>query len=70
MKHITQSDTIFVTIVQLGRTLANIRLSGIRSVSHLKNALAEIAAKFNGMVSVMLRNSTQGWSYRYNLMVG
>lgn len=70
MKHITTTDTIFVTIMQLGRIVGNIRLSGISSASHLKSALAEIAARFSGMVSVLLRNSSQGWSYRYNLMVG
>lgn len=69
MKHITQTDTIFITIQQLGRTLENIRLSGFVSVAHLKSKLAEIVSKFNGMVSVLLRNGSQGWSYRYNLMV-
>lgn len=70
MKYITYTDTIFITIMQLGRTLEMVRLSGIVDASHLKEKIAELSARFTGMVNIVLRNGSQGWNYRYNLVVG
>lgn len=69
MKYITYTDTIFITIMQLGRTLTMVRLSGIVDATHLKEKIAELSSHFTGMVNVLLRNGSQGWNYRYNLMV-
>lgn len=68
MTKIDFSDIIFVTVMQQGRSLTQLTFSGIRSIKELMQRLRQSLHQYNGLLTVQLRNSTQGWS-RENQML-
>ena len=69
MKTITLSDIIFARATMMGREIANIRLHGISSMDDLVRRLrAELGSVF-GMVTVSIRNLSQGWTQQRALIL-
>lgn len=68
MAKIDFSDIIFVTVMQQGRSLTQMTISGIRSAKELMQRLRQTLHQYNGLLTIQLRNSTQGWS-RENQML-
>ncbi len=64
MKTINSSDVIFATVTQRGATLYNARLSGLSSMADVMRFLHKALAGAVGMLTLTLRNGTQGWSRR------
>lgn len=64
MKTINSSDVIFATVTQRGTTLYNARLSGLSSMADVMRFLHKALAGAVGMLTLTLRNGTQGWSRR------
>lgn len=66
---VNTGDEIFATAIQLGRTIYNAAFTGIRSVNDLLRALARELAGFSGIITVSLRNRTQGTTSKRVLRV-
>ena len=49
--------------MQHGRSVATFRLSGLASFSDLVKRVRDTAAGCMGLVTLRLRNSTQGWCH-------
>lgn len=69
MANLNTSDIVFATVRQHGNTIANIRLSGMSSVSQILNYIKRFFRDTVGLLSVNLRNGTQGWSQTLNIIM-
>jgi len=67
MATISTNDILFASASQQGRSLANIRLSGMDSTMGVIAELRRLAGNTIGLVHVTLRNASQGWSRRLTL---
>lgn len=63
------SDIIYATLSQHGREIAAYRFSGMTTMADLLRQIRNAAAGCIGLVSVKLRNSTQGWTLARSLML-
>lgn len=70
MKTINSSDVIFATVTQRGATLYNARLSGLSSMADVMKYLHKALSGAVGMLTLTLRNGTQGWSRRSSFKLG
>lgn len=68
MATIQSTDILFATLIQRGRTIASVRLSGITTFSEIIRYLRKVANGAVGMMTVSLRNGTQGWNHQRNIM--
>lgn len=66
MATINPSDILFATITQHGRTITSLQLCGLSTFS---DVLKKLRPTINalGLVTLKLRNSTQGWEQQYPL---
>jgi hypothetical protein len=62
MANIQSDDVLFATISQRGSTMASMKLSGVTSMSHLMNILHKSMSSLKGMATIVVRNSSQGWT--------
>ena len=63
------TDTIFATIMSGTNTLARLTLSGCTSMSEVMKSVMSKLQGVAGLVTVVLRNVTNGWSTRQALFV-
>lgn len=68
MGTINRSDIIFATLTQRGATLATIRIEGMSSKADIIRHLRSMVRNCLGIVTLNLRNSTQGWQHRQSLL--
>ncbi len=65
MAKIHFSDSLFVNVIMQGRLLLTLKLTGFSSavelMKHLRKQLTQYAGQ---LLTLELRNSTQGWSRR------
>lgn len=64
MKTIKSTDIVFATVISRGRTVARVTLSGMTSVNDVMLNLSQRLAGLKGLMTLQLRNFTQGWSSR------
>ncbi|MBD5267420.1 MAG: hypothetical protein HDS41_04440 [Bacteroides sp.] len=69
MGTIHASDVIFATLIQHGRQIGSFRLSGISSLSDIIDNVRSKAARVPGIVTLQLRNGTQGWTHRHPCII-
>lgn len=69
MGTIHASDVIFATLIQHGRQIGSFRLSGISSLSEIIDNVRSNAARVPGIVTLQLRNGTQGWTHRHPCII-
>lgn len=62
MSRITVNDQIFATLMMRGRVLAQATMSGVSSFSSIMEHLRGVAPDANGLGTVSVRNTSQGWS--------
>ena len=62
IKTIATGDTIFATAKVRGSFAANLRLSGICSISDAINAVRNELGALAGLTTITLRNMTRGWT--------
>lgn len=62
MATISDNDTIFATLMNRGRVVAEATLTGVSSVSHVMRVMRAAAPGILGLSTLSLRNSSQGWS--------
>lgn len=64
------TDHIFVTVTAAGGLqVLSLRLSGVGSIGEVMQRVSASAPLDRGMLSVQLRNSTQGWQQRRSVAV-
>lgn len=61
MATLTVNDTIFATVSTGSNTILNHTLSGAASINDAIRIICRELAGYIGLVTVYLRNSTQGW---------
>lgn len=70
MKLIDRRDIIFATIVCRGRALASLTLSGMETMADILRRVREsIDASTRGIITLRLRNYTQGWLQERSLVM-
>ena len=69
MATINFSDVIYATIMQRGCVVASVKLSGMTSFAAVLKSLKGAVKGSLGMVTLNLRNSSQGWSSRQALLM-
>lgn len=57
---VANSDIIFVNVMAVGRQVMTVTLSGNNSVDDLMNEIKERLNGFDGLLTINLRNSSQG----------
>jgi hypothetical protein len=67
MATIQSDDVVFATLTQRGSTLASLKLSGITSMTHLLEYVHRYAGTLRGMATLVVRNSSQGWTSKQAL---
>lgn len=69
MATISIDDIIFATATKHGRQLANLKLSGMASLSELYTAIRRHIGSTTGLIEITLRNLSKGYSSRQALFV-
>lgn len=68
MKTFSINDVIFARVTMMGQELLNLRISGVTSMSALLQRIRHELGACIGMISLTVRNLSQGWcqtaSYR------
>lgn len=68
MATINSSDILFATLIQRGKTVTSVRLSGMTTFNDIIKYLSRMLNGTFGMMTVILRNGTQGWHQQRNIM--
>lgn len=66
---IAYDDIMHASVVQQGREVMNINMSGITSLTELFKAIRSRAMNLAGFVVVKIRNCSQGWSQSKSLLL-
>lgn len=69
MATINPSDIIFATIKQHGRILHTLQFSGVLSFSELMKQILNALSSVKGLITLNLRNGSQGWSQQRAIML-
>ena len=69
MGTINSSDIIFATLTQRGNQVATFRFSGLTSIADIIKQIRTNVRNCIGMVTLQLRNGTQGWSQSRSLLL-
>ncbi len=69
MNKITSTDTIFATVIRRGTTCISTRLTGMKSISEVMQYLRNCMSDLAGLITVKLRNATEGWTSSVNIML-
>lgn len=69
MATILSTDVMFATVKQRGNILATLRLSGMSSLADIINYIKTIVKGRMGLLTLSLRNSTQGWAQERNIIL-
>ncbi|MCH5220494.1 MAG: hypothetical protein J1F20_07985 [Muribaculaceae bacterium] len=67
MAKISPLDLIFVTVIQRGITCLRTSCTGISSISDIVAKMRQTDPTLTGMVTLDVRNSTEGWASRHSL---
>lgn len=65
--NIGKNDTIRATILRHGMTIANLSISGVNSLSAAINKILSSLGRTPGLITIVLRNTTQGWTQRHSV---
>lgn len=63
------TDLLQVTVQLGGKVLTTITLTGMGALSEVFQKVKSLLTAISGIVSVTLRNRTQGWITRHNIVV-
>ena len=69
MGKINTTDIIVATITQRGKQIGSFKLSGLESFSEIVGAVRRLSNGAIGLVTVTLRNGTQGWRHSRSIML-
>ena len=63
------SDTVYAKIIYRGKNILSPNLSGITTMHELYSTVASATKQLHGMVTLSLRNLTQGWNISRSLII-
>lgn len=63
------SDIIFATVTQHGQTILSLQMSGLSSFAELLKKLRNAIINPIGLVTLKLRNSSQGWAQQHTMIL-
>ncbi len=70
MKKIELNDVIFARATMMGREIINMRICGVMSMSELLRRVRQEIGSCFGLITINLRNMSQGWTqtacYRFS----
>lgn len=66
---ISRDDVMHASVVQGGKELFNINISGITSMAEILKAIRTTAIDLAGIIVVKIRNCSQGWSQSKSLLI-
>ncbi|MDE5785420.1 MAG: hypothetical protein K2H98_02715 [Duncaniella sp.] len=69
MNRIADTDTIFATVVRRGTTCLSARLTGMKSLSEVMDYLYRRMSDLAGLITIRLRNASEGWTSCHNVML-
>lgn len=69
MERINQTDHLFVTVSHGGTNIFSLETSGISSLGEVYKRVKNHANFDAGVVTLRLRNSTQGWIQQHNIVL-
>lgn len=64
MASINNTDVIFARFYYLGREMGNLRLTGMNDEGDVYQQIRQHLGNVRGMIDLVLRNATEGWSKR------
>lgn len=70
MNGISSSDNLFASATSMGQQFFNFNGKGISSFGELLDKVKHHPAAPRGMVTITIRNSTQGWSHSRAFYLG
>lgn len=69
MAKISPLDVLYITIMQHGTTCLNTCVTGIKSLSDIISHARRSVPGLNGMTTLSVRNSTEGWTARQSVFI-
>lgn len=69
MATILPTDTLSLSALRNGRLCVNIVISGCSSMSDVIREMRKIAGNISGLISLRLRNITQGWMQNQSVLL-
>ena len=69
MATIDLHDEVFATLTQRGKVVATMKLSGVTSIAMILQRMQQLASKCVGLVTLKVRNSSQGWLHSCSIML-
>ena len=69
MANISPFDVIYLTVVQHGITCIRTTLTGIKSLADIVSRVRDINPRLCGLLSVDVRNTSEGWSSRHSVFI-
>lgn len=69
MTTLSTTDVVVATAIKSGSVIATVRLTGMSSLSDIMSEMRRRMGAVIGMISLNLRNVTQGWSERRSLFL-
>ncbi len=69
MGAINKSDIIFATLLQRGKQIVSIRLSGMTSWDEIINFIRKAVFDCVGLTTLRLRNGSQGWTQQRSIIM-
>lgn len=68
MGTINTTDTLFVTVVTSRGISTPVKIKGVSSMGEVVTAVRRNSVDTRGMVTLKMRNFTQGWSHSGNMI--
>ena len=69
MATINRTDRLYVTIVHGGSIPYTTEMSGLASLGEVYRQVKSISKVDAGVITLRLRNSTQGWTQQHNIVL-
>lgn len=66
---INHTDLLYITALSGGVTLLSTSLSGASSIGDVFRHIRGMAAAVKGVITLKIRNSTQGWAQQHTLVM-
>lgn len=66
---INHTDLLYITALSGGVTLLSTSMSGASSIGDVFRHIRRIAAAVKGVITLRIRNSTQGWAQQHTIVL-
>ena len=70
MAEINYNDVIYATLTRCGNVIASVKMRGMTSFESILRQIRKIVVESVGLVTLQIRNYSQGWSQNKTLVIG